>query len=93
MERHPAESRMTLEEGNMTQNDLQALYSHPERPYRSILSVYLNVDQSRPSNQNRGFEQQLKDMIASIHTTIHDTAEMERFGTAARHIEDFVLAY
>jgi peptide chain release factor subunit 1 len=93
MEQHPAESSVTLKEGHMTQIDLQGLYSHPERPYRSILSVYLNVDQSRLSNQNRGFEQQLKELIASIRTTIHDTSEMERFGTAARHIQDFVLAY
>jgi hypothetical protein len=32
----------------MTQGDLQVLFSHPERPYRSVLSVYLNVDQSQP---------------------------------------------
>ena len=77
----------------MTQSDLQLLFSHPERPYRSVLSVYLNVDQSRLSNQNRGFEQQLKNMILSIRATIHDTAEMERFVTAAHHFEDFVSAY
>ena len=77
----------------MTQSDLQLLFSHPERPYRSVLSVYLNVDQSRLSNQNRGFDQQLKDMISSIRVTIHDTAEMERFVIAAHHIEDFVTAY
>ena len=77
----------------MTQSDLQLLFSHPERPYQSVLSIYLNVDQSRRSNQNRGFEQQLKDMISSIRATIHDAAEMERFVTAAHHIEDFVSAY
>ena len=77
----------------MTQSDLQLLYSHPERPYRSVLSVYLNVDQSQVSNQNRGFEQQLRDMISSIRTTIHDAAEMERFVTAAHHIEDFISAH
>ena len=77
----------------MTQSDLQPLLSHPERPFRSVLSVYLNVDQSRLSNQNRGFEQHLKDMISSIRGTIHDTAEMERFTAAARYIADFVSAY
>jgi peptide chain release factor subunit 1 len=69
------------------------LFSHPERRYPSVLSVYLNVDQSERSNQNRGFERHLKDMISSIRATIHDTAEIERFVTAAHHIEDFVSAY
>lgn len=77
----------------MTQGDLQALYSHPERPNPSILSVYLNVDQSQHSNRNRGFEQQLKNMTSSIRTTIHEIAEVERFVTAAHHIGDFVSAY
>ena len=93
LELHPTEGRITLEEGHMTQSDLQLLYSHPERPYRSVLSVYLNVDQSRLSNQNRGFEQHLKAMISPIRATIHDAAEMERFVVAAQHIEDFVSAY
>ena len=44
------------EEEHITQSDLQRLYSHPERPYQSVLSIYLNVDQSQVSNQNRGFE-------------------------------------
>ena len=77
----------------MTHNDLQLLFSRPERPSRSILSVYLNVDQSQHSNRNRGFERQLKDMTSSIRTTIHDAAEMERLATAAHHIEDFASAY
>jgi peptide chain release factor subunit 1 len=77
----------------MTQSDLQLLFSHPERPYPSILTVYLNVDQSEVSNQNRGFEQPLREMLLSIRATIHDAAEMERFVTAAHHIEDFVSAY
>src|SRR5690242_9799760 len=77
----------------MNQSDLQLLYSHPERPYRSVLSVYLNLDQSRLSNQNRGFEQHLKDMISSIRGTIHDAAETERFVAAAQHMADFVSAY
>ena len=77
----------------MTQSDLQLLYSHPERPYRSIISVYLNVDQSQHSNRNRGFEKPLKDITSAIRSTIHDAAEIERFVAAAHHIEDFVSAY
>src|SRR5947207_15065136 len=77
----------------MTQNDLQSLFSRPERPDPSVLSVYLNVDQSRQTNLNRGFEKQLKNMISSIRTTIGDLSEMGRFSSAAHHIADFVSAY
>lgn len=76
----------------MTQSDLQTLYAHPERPQPSILSIYLNVDQSRHSNRSRGFEKQLENLTSSIRTTIHDMAEMERFVTAAHHIQDFASA-
>jgi peptide chain release factor subunit 1 len=92
-ERHPAEGGIVSRGRTyMTQSDLQPLFSHPERPYPAVLSVYLNIDQSRLLNQNRRFEQQLRDMILSIRATIHDTAEMERFVTAAHYIEDFVSA-
>ena len=77
----------------MTQGDLQLLFSHPERPHRSVLSVYLNVDQSHRSNSNRGFEKQLKNLTSSIRSTIQDAPELERFRAAAHHIEDFVSAY
>ena len=77
----------------MTQKDLQLLYSHPERPHRSMLSVYLNVDQSQQSNRNRGFEKQLKNITSSIRSSIHDAPELEVFTTAAHHIKDFVSAY
>jgi hypothetical protein len=77
----------------MTQHDLKTLFSRPERPNKSTLSVYLNVDQSRQANLNRKFETQLSDILSSIRKTIGDIAETERFQTAARHIQDFVWAY
>lgn len=77
----------------MTQSDLQLLFAHSERQHRSVLSVYLNVDQSQRSNWNRGFEKQLKNLTSSIGSTIHDAPELEGFTTATHHIEDFVSAY
>jgi peptide subunit release factor 1 (eRF1) len=55
----------------MTPNEVQALFTHPERTQPSVLSVYLDVDQAEPSNRSRGFEEQLKVRIA---------AEYERTG-------------
>jgi peptide subunit release factor 1 (eRF1) len=77
----------------MEGKELHEMFSRPERPYRSMLSVYLDVDQSRPSNLNRGFETQLKNLIADIRPTIRDAAELERFNPAAHRITDFVSAY
>src|SRR5262245_57466132 len=48
--------QLPAEEVPMTTNDLRSLFSRPERPTPSALSVYLNVDQSEQANLNRGFE-------------------------------------
>ncbi len=77
----------------MNRNDLRVLSSRPERPADSVLSVYLETDQSRHANLNRGFEKQLKDMMASLRKTIYDSSELERFRSATRHVEDFVSSY
>jgi len=77
----------------MNPNVLQKLLARRERPTRSILSLYLSVDQSQPVNRNRGFETELRDIIASIRTTIDDSVELDKFNKAARRIEDFVSAY
>ena len=77
----------------MTPDDLQSLFSRPERTHASVLSVYLNVDQSQRTNWNRRFEKHVKDLTSSARSTIHDAVELERFQAAAHHIEDFVSAY
>src|SRR5438105_1953316 len=68
----------------------QNLFSRPERQDDAVLSVYLNVDQSRQANLNRGFEKELRDLMASIRSSIHDAASLERFIRAAHHINGFV---
>jgi peptide subunit release factor 1 (eRF1) len=77
----------------MSRDDLQLLVSRPERPYRSMLSVYLDVDQSRAANQNRGFEVQLKNILGSTRKTIHDPLELESFDRSAGQIEECVAGY
>jgi peptide subunit release factor 1 (eRF1) len=58
-----------------------------------VLSVYLNVDQSRQVNLNRGYEKQFNDMMASLRQTIHDSQELERLRRAEHHVADFLKAY
>jgi len=77
----------------MEGNKLHDLFSRPERPYRSRLSVYLDIDQSRPSNLNRGFETQLRNLITSIRPAVQEPAELEKFIEATNRITGFVSAY
>jgi peptide subunit release factor 1 (eRF1) len=77
----------------MTQKNWQTLLAHSIRPGRSVLSVYLNVDQSQQANLNRGFETQFKDMMSSVEETIQDPAELERFRKAEHRLTDFLRVY
>jgi peptide subunit release factor 1 (eRF1) len=77
----------------MNPKELNELLFRPERPHRSILSVYLDVDQSRPANLNRGFETQLKSALSSIESTIRTPEELERFSQAGRRMVDFGSTY
>jgi peptide subunit release factor 1 (eRF1) len=77
----------------LTTNDLQKLLARAERADKTILSLYLDVDQSRQANLNRGFERHLKDMLANVRDTIHDGGEMKAFETASQRAEDFVTRY
>jgi peptide chain release factor subunit 1 len=77
----------------MNQNELHLLSSRAERPDPSVLSVYMNVDQSQQVNLNRRFEKQLKDTMASIRHSIHEPSDLEKFTNAAHHVTDFVSAY
>jgi len=77
----------------MKPSEVYELFSKPERPRRCVLSVYLNIDQSRQANLNRGFEKELRDMISYRQLSIHDPAELESFHRAVHRITDFVSAY
>jgi peptide subunit release factor 1 (eRF1) len=90
----------------LNRDDLRTLATRPERGENSVLTVYLDVDQSRQANLNRGFERQLKDMLATVRDTItvakpkRDTAqpqvnegEIKAFELASERVEEFVARY
>jgi peptide subunit release factor 1 (eRF1) len=77
----------------MTNIKWQSLVSHPRRPNRCVLSVYLNVDQSRTDNLNAGLITHFRDMMNAVRQTVTDPAELERFREAEHHLADFVSAY
>jgi peptide subunit release factor 1 (eRF1) len=86
-------------------DDLRTLALRPEREENLVLTVYLDLDQSRQANVNRGFERQLKDMLAHVRDTIHaekgkgdtaqsqDNGEMKAFEIASQRAEEFVARY
>jgi hypothetical protein len=77
----------------LTTDDLQKLAARPERADKTVLTLYLDLDQSKQANLNRGFEKQLKDMLTDVGGTIRDEGEMKAFKTASQHVEDFVTRY
>jgi peptide subunit release factor 1 (eRF1) len=74
-------------------NDIRTLASRPVRTGNSVLTLYLNVDQSVPVNLNRGFEKKLKDMLVSTKNMIRNSEELKAFETASGRLKDFVAAY
>jgi len=77
----------------LTTSEIQILASRPEQPQSSVLTVYLNVDQSQESNLNRGFETQLQDMLARAGSDIHGDKELQAFTKASEQIQGFVAHY
>ena len=77
----------------LTIDKIQALTSRQERAENSVLTVYLDVDQSQQTNLNRGFEKQLKDMVISVRDTIRSEEEMKAFKTASQRMQDFAARY
>ena len=77
----------------LTVDDLQKLASRRERAEKTVLTLYLDVDQSRQANLNRGFEKQLKDMLADVGETVRDDGETKAFEIASQRVEEFVTRY
>jgi peptide subunit release factor 1 (eRF1) len=77
----------------MSKHNWQQLISGSIKPNRSVLSVYLNVNQSDRSNLNRGFETQFENMTAVVQSGIRDAAELTRFRTAQHRLADFLKVY
>lgn len=77
----------------MNRDDLSALFSRAHTAQRSVLTVYLNVGQSKRENINRGFEARLKKMVSTARKALVDVAELERYDDARHRITDFISVY
>ncbi len=76
----------------ITREDVESLVERSGTPGTNILSVYLNVDQSRASNLNRRFEATLKQMLRELGQTVSEEARSE-FESAASLILRHVSGY
>jgi peptide subunit release factor 1 (eRF1) len=76
----------------MNREDVSLLFTRSHNAVPSVLSVYLNVDQSQPENLNRGFATRLKQIASSAVRKVA-VPERTRFEAAMHHVQDFVSAY
>jgi peptide chain release factor subunit 1 len=73
----------------ISRDDLRELLDRAENPRGPILSVYLDTDQSREVNIERGFETVLKDMLREIKQKL-DKDKQKVFMEDAERVRKFV---
>ena len=76
----------------ITAADLDRLRERAAESASPMLSVYLDVDQSRASNLNRKFEAALKARLRALEQKLGD-GEREAFRAHAARVEEFVAGY
>jgi peptide chain release factor subunit 1 len=63
------------------------------KPDHPVLSVYLDVDQSRETNRNRKFEVSLGNLLRGLEQGLVDVFEREEFAAYAERVKRFVSVY
>jgi peptide chain release factor subunit 1 len=63
------------------------------KPDHPVLSVYLDVDQSRETNRNRKFEVSLGNLVRGLEQGLVDVFEREEFAAYAERVKRFVSVY
>jgi peptide chain release factor subunit 1 len=77
----------------ITIKDLEFLARIGASAGRHILTVYLDVDQSRESNLNHGYHSALREMFRSTESTIQSDQEHEEFRHQVTIIQSFISNY
>lgn len=76
----------------LSRSDLEELIQREAKPGSPVLSVYLNTDQSREINIERGFEVVLKDLLREIRQNL-DEGTRPQFDADAERVRKFVEEY
>lgn len=77
----------------ITRSDIDSLLAREPRSGSPVLSVYLDVDQARPANLNRGFEVTLANMLRSLERQLARTASLQEFERDAARVRALVGGY
>ena len=77
----------------ITRQELRELLSQTPKSEGSILSLYLNVDQSRSSNLNRGFEAAFRSLVQAYDRVAGNNGDQRSFHRAVRMAGDFLADY
>jgi peptide chain release factor subunit 1 len=72
--------------------DIEEILERKAVPDSPILSVYLDVDQSKASNLNRHFEVSLKEMLRSVEAQL-DKKQLKSFSADAERVQQFVSSF
>jgi peptide chain release factor subunit 1 len=73
--------------------ELETLIGREGKPGHPVLSVYLDVDQSRETNRNRKFEVSLSNLLRKLEQGLADQYEREEFVADAERMTRFVSGY
>lgn len=77
----------------LSRRDLEPLLEHPSRETSPVLSLYLDVDLSRPSNRNRGILVAARALLASLRDEFGPGPRAPEFDADARRVEAFLSDY
>ena len=77
----------------ISKEELSILIGREGKPGHPVLSVYLDVDQSRETNRNRKFEVSLGNLLRELEQSLIDGLEREEFATYAERVKHFVSGY
>jgi peptide chain release factor subunit 1 len=77
----------------ISKEELSILIGREGKPGHPVLSVYLDVDQSRETNRNRKFEVSLSNLLREVEQGLADDSEREEFATYAERVKHFVSGY
>lgn len=77
----------------ITKPELDALIERKRQASGRVLSLYLDVDQSRQSNLNRGFLRNAREMMKSCLQKLREPPEREEFAQVEARVLAFLNAY
>lgn len=77
----------------LSRRDLEPLLEYRSRKTSPVLSLYLDVDLSRPSNRSRGIRAGARALLAALRDEIDSGARAQEFDEDVRRAEAFLTDY